>query len=160
MHDGTDPAPTRHAGRLLILDSDDRVLLFSCTDPSRPADGSWWFTPGGGAELDETAEDAARREAFEETGLEIGDLGPRVHERRASFDFEGLHYEQDDVFFLVRVERHDVDDSAWTEDERRVVTGHHWWSEAELAGTEEVIYPLGLLELLHELGAFGPTASS
>jgi 8-oxo-dGTP pyrophosphatase MutT (NUDIX family) len=151
----TEPPATRRAGRVLVVDRRGRILLLSCTDPARPEDGSWWFTPGGGADPGEGVEEAARREAFEETGLVVGALGAPVLTRRASFDFEGLHYEQDEAFFLVRVDEHELDDRSWTEDERRVLTGHRWWSEAELEATSELIYPLGLLELLREAGVYG-----
>jgi len=50
----------------------DEVLLIRRGQP--PALGAWSL-PGGGQELGETAEAAARRELFEETGLEIGTLG-------------------------------------------------------------------------------------
>lgn len=144
----------RRAGRLLLVDSARRVLLFCCSDPARPEEGSWWFTPGGGVEGDESVEDAARREALEETGLAVADLGLAVHRRHASFDFAGVHYEQDDEFFLVRVDRLEVDDRAWTDEERRVLTGHRWWTEEELATTTDTVYPAGLLELLVSVGAF------
>ena len=156
MEGASDPVLTRRAGRVLIIDNRNRVLLFSCTDPTRPEAGSWWFTPGGGVEGDENVEDAARREALEETGLIVDDLGPVRYRRHASFDFEDVHYEQEDVFFLVRVARHELDTARWTDDEKRVMTGHRWWSEAELATTDDVIYPLGLNELLVEIGAFDP----
>ena len=49
----------------------DAVLLVRRGNP--PNAGSWSL-PGGGQELGETAEEAARRELEEETGLTAGDL--------------------------------------------------------------------------------------
>jgi 8-oxo-dGTP pyrophosphatase MutT (NUDIX family) len=51
--------------RAILVDGDDRVLLLRHT--YMPG----WHFPGGGVEPGETAEDAARREAEEETGLRI-----------------------------------------------------------------------------------------
>ena len=52
---------------VVIVNTDDRILL------QRRADGSWGL-PGGLMELGESLEDAARREALEETGLVVGEL--------------------------------------------------------------------------------------
>ncbi|SIR15998.1 MULTISPECIES: NUDIX hydrolase [Acidiphilium] len=49
----------------------EAVLLVRRGQP--PAQGAWSL-PGGGQELGETAEAAARRELFEETGLTVGAL--------------------------------------------------------------------------------------
>ncbi|HXQ18865.1 MAG TPA: NUDIX domain-containing protein [Acidimicrobiales bacterium] len=150
---GTGPA-ARRAARLLVVNAEGRVLLFSGSDPSAPHLGRWWFTPGGGLEGDEDEAAAGRRELFEETGLEARDLGPVVHRQHASFDLDGRHFEQDEVFFAVRVDRSEVDESRRTEFERRFVHGHRWWSEPELASTTEVVFPAGLLSVLRRAGVF------
>jgi 8-oxo-dGTP pyrophosphatase MutT (NUDIX family) len=61
----------RTAGRIALLDSDDRVLLSNDAWGGR----SWWCTPGGGIEADESVEAAALREVHEETGFDDVVLG-------------------------------------------------------------------------------------
>lgn len=55
---------------VIVLDSIGRILLQKRT--SSPIE--LWGLPGGLMELGEAAEDTARREVFEETGLTIGTL--------------------------------------------------------------------------------------
>ncbi|MHB8816950.1 MAG: NUDIX domain-containing protein [Steroidobacteraceae bacterium] len=62
------PAPARAAGVLFVNPAGEALLL-------RRTDGEGWAFPGGGIEDGETAEQAARREVEEETGLKYdGDL--------------------------------------------------------------------------------------
>lgn len=81
-------AERRKVSRLVLLDPDDRVLLMHGFEPEDPA-STWWFTPGGGLEGDETREQAALRELAEETGIREVELGPLLWKRMCSFPFDG-----------------------------------------------------------------------
>ena len=53
---------------VLVLDTQNRLLMMKRSDSGN------WGVPGGAMELGETTEEAARRELFEETGLEVDEL--------------------------------------------------------------------------------------
>jgi 8-oxo-dGTP pyrophosphatase MutT (NUDIX family) len=140
----------RQAARVLLVDAEDRVLLLAGRDPDDASAGTWWFTPGGGLDPGETQLQAAVRELAEETGLRARpeDLGEPVHERVARFAFGGLAYRQSEVFYLLRVDAHEVDTAGFTEVERAAVTGHRWWPRPELVTTQDTVYPRDLDEVL------------
>jgi 8-oxo-dGTP pyrophosphatase MutT (NUDIX family) len=141
----------RLAARVFLVDREGSVLLLRGRDPNRPEAGWWWLTPGGGIDDGETAEAAARREVREETGLVIDDVGEVVFRRAVRFDFEGLRYHQREQFFCVRCDRFVIDRSEWTDVERRSMAEHRWWTYAELAATDETVYPEQVAEILREL---------
>jgi 8-oxo-dGTP pyrophosphatase MutT (NUDIX family) len=140
----------RRAARVLLVDAADRVLLLRGTDPADPSLGEWWFTPGGGLDEGEQPAQAACRELAEETGLVLsaGQLGPVVHERVAHFTFSGTTYRQAEVFYLARIDRHEVDTAGWTPLEVASVLEHRWWPRTDLAGTAERVYPVDLVAVL------------
>jgi 8-oxo-dGTP pyrophosphatase MutT (NUDIX family) len=151
------PGATRRlAARVLLLDHDDRLLLFRGFDPARRDAGTWLFTPGGGLEDGETLEDAALRELAEETGLRDVELGACVWCRTAFFSFDGTDYEQREWFFLVRAGSADVDTGGHTDVEKRSLLGHGWWTVDELRNSDELVYPAHLAELLGRLLREGP----
>ncbi|MBN1451224.1 MAG: NUDIX hydrolase [Anaerolineales bacterium] len=53
---------------ILIVDDHNRLLLM------KRSDSGCWDPPGGGTEPGEIVENAARREALEETGLQVGEM--------------------------------------------------------------------------------------
>jgi 8-oxo-dGTP pyrophosphatase MutT (NUDIX family) len=53
---------------ILVVDEQNRLLLM------KRSDSGCWGPPGGAVEPGEVVEDAARREAFEETGLQVGGM--------------------------------------------------------------------------------------
>jgi 8-oxo-dGTP pyrophosphatase MutT (NUDIX family) len=65
---------------VLVLDEEDRLLMM------KRSDIGCWGIPGGSMEPGEIAEEAAKREAFEETNLEVKEMslfgvfsGPELH---------------------------------------------------------------------------------
>jgi ADP-ribose pyrophosphatase YjhB (NUDIX family) len=76
----------------IIVLKGEEVLLIK---RGRPPAQNQWSLPGGGQELGETAEAAARRELLEETGLEVGkltliDVVDSIH--RDELGFVQYHY--------------------------------------------------------------------
>lgn len=145
----------RRVARVVLLDPDDRVLLLHGHEPDDPAD-TWWFTPGGGLEGDETREEAARRELAEETGITDIELGPLLWTRICSFPFDGRRWDQDEWYFLARTTQTATAPQGLTDLELRSVAGLRWWTSAELLATRETVYPTRLAELLRTLLDEGP----
>ncbi|MEU5403097.1 NUDIX hydrolase [Streptomyces sp. NPDC005963] len=145
----------RKVARVVLLDPQDRILLMHGREPDDPSD-SWWFTPGGGLEGDETREEAALRELAEETGITDVQWGPQLWQRYCSFPFDGRQWDQDEWYFLARTAQTVTGPRALTALEQRSVAGLRWWTSAELSSTRETVYPTKLAELLRTLLAEGP----
>jgi 8-oxo-dGTP diphosphatase len=139
------PRAPRPAARILLVDRDDRVLMFRFTPADRPP---LWCTPGGKVDEGETFEDAARRELWEETGLRL-DCGPQVARRQVQFvTFEGQAVDADERYFRIDLDVCDIVAGALTELEQQVLDSWRWFTRAELADWPELIYPADLDRLL------------
>jgi 8-oxo-dGTP pyrophosphatase MutT (NUDIX family) len=141
----------RLGGRVLMVNASDRLLLIN----ERLEDGSThWLTPGGGVEDGEHPRDAARREAIEETGIEV-DLAPDaepVLTTRRDWSWAGIEYDQVDHFFLARVpDGLAAAPRGLTAVEQETWLGMRWWSAAELQATSDVLVPAQLGEILARL---------
>ena len=152
------PITTRKAARAVLVDRVGDVLLLCGRDPSDPAATLFWFTPGGGIEPGESAEDAARREAHEEVGAQLGALGPVVWHRTAEFAFDGTAYRQDEVFYVVEVDRFQPRALRPTQLEVRSGMRAAWWPLPELARATAPVHPGHLAELLGDWHQYGPPA--
>lgn len=148
--DGTVPLPQRRAGRVIVLDPDNRVLLFRYDDA--PPNGRHWCTPGGGLNDGEDYPAGALRELAEETGWTDVLLGPEVHERTLTMEYAGVMVRQHERFFLARIgaARRGLGEVAAMHVSDGIAAWR-WWTLAEMDTTGEVIWPPGLAGLIRGL---------
>lgn len=146
------PGQHRETARILLINRRGQVfLLLTHFDPEVGLPPRW-ITPGGGIDTGESPIEAAVRELWEETGLAVSQeaLGEKLAEISGRWDWgDGLnHHTYVDHFYKLFVEDFELDDSGWTDDERRDVLEYRWWDIAELTATQESIGPHGLAELI------------
>ncbi|WP_165975500.1 NUDIX hydrolase [Actinomadura rubrisoli] len=142
----------RDTARVVLAGPGDRVLLFRHLLP-RPWAREGWLTPGGGIDPGETPAQALVRELREEIGLSLGtdDLGGAV-----AFD-AGRWWTGDTVFatvnwyFFARTASLGLDFSGQEERERGELLDHRWWRIADLDGSADLVFPVGLAELAARL---------
>ncbi|UFZ04913.1 NUDIX hydrolase [Bradyrhizobium ontarionense] len=146
----------RPSSRLLVIDPDDRLLLFKFVHLAGALTGQqFWATPGGALDPGESYEAAACREMFEETGLRIDDPGPQIARRSVTFTLvDGERVASDERYFLIRVIGADISSTHWTELERAAIAAQRWWTRTELAATSDTVYPEDLADMLTRAGVW------
>lgn len=135
----------RRSARIILLDAENRVWMLRINDPRRPR----WILPGGGVEEGESLEDAARREMWEECGINDAEIGPMVATRKALRQIKGGgHHIACEHYFVVKLKNqaphsanmlpHEVDD----------YTEQAWFTAEDIRASYEQVYPVGLADLL------------
>ncbi len=144
----------RRSARILLTDDRNRLLLFRYAPQNRPA---FWCAPGGECDPGEDFTTAARRELFEETGLDTYP-GPEIARRADDYvTLEDEPITSDERFYRVRVAAFDVDISGQTELERKMQMEPRWFTFAEVREWPEPIFPDTILDLV-ALDTTGETA--
>jgi 8-oxo-dGTP pyrophosphatase MutT (NUDIX family) len=145
--------PRRDTARVVLAGPDDRVLLFRHFLPA-PWAREGWLTPGGAIDPGETPAQAASRELAEETGhrFPAAVIGTAV-----AFDSgrwqaaDGTAVATMNWYFFARATTGHIDLSGQDDSERRNLLDHRWWSAADLRVTRDLVFPVGLADLLQRL---------
>ncbi len=149
----------RPTSRILVLDPQDRLLLFFAmighsVEPQRRPDATgFWALPGGGLEPGETHEAAAVRELHEETGIvALGEMAC-IATRDVTYPWKGRHYRSRERYYFTRVASDRIDASGWQEGDTRWMSQLGWWDLARLEQSPDIIRPPGLLQLARRVQA-------
>ena len=143
----------RQAARVVVLDSDKRVLLIKARDPANPLDRTWWEIPGGGMDPAESSADAAARELREEAGIHSAEIGPVVWTQRVQFTFAGLFFDQDEFIHVAWTDQTELDAPRLEALEALAFQEAKWWTLDEVVKADTDFLPPRLPELLPALVA-------
>lgn len=142
----------RLTARVVLLDAEDRLLLMRGRLPDAPRGPSFWFTVGGGVEPGESVMEAALREVLEETGLTDVELSRTVWYDETILrgpDLVPRLFQQH--YILARTAGGPLSRAGWQALEHDLVDELRWWTLDELAVTPDMVYPVGLAELMPDL---------
>lgn len=141
----------RKSVNILLLNEANELLLMHADDPKTTSTdgvyhGPFWFPVGGQIEGDETFQETALRELYEETGLTPKDieLGPVVWYGAFDLILSGSLQHLNQHFLVAKTKKNTITHANLTQEERAVIKKSAWFSLEKLKNCPEVIFPVDL----------------
>lgn len=142
---------TRTSVRVILVNQNNELLLLKADDPNTTTasghyNGPFWFLVGGQIERNETIEEAALREIFEEAGIEKHhiELGPIVWKGEFDLMMNGVLTRQKQSFIVAKTNVTEISLNYLTKQEKEVIKDFRWFSYKQIDESDELIYPLCL----------------
>lgn len=137
----------RRSARVFLFDEKDRLLLIRFRAMRSDGEFVFWVTAGGEVEPGEPDREAASRELLEELGVRAELVGPVEQHTGGTYEHLGEVVRNYDVFFAARCRAIEARLAGVTEDEIRLMQEARWWTLAEIAETQETMFPKHTAEL-------------
>jgi 2,3-bisphosphoglycerate-dependent phosphoglycerate mutase len=138
----------RKSARALLLNENNLMLWQHCRDDiGRGGQTTFWRPPGGGLEVDESFEQALRRELWEEVGLQDVEIGLHAATVAARVVHCGEPIFEKSQIYLVRVVAPEL--RFETPLERHL--GWRWWSSKEISASSELFLPPEIIGICSEI---------
>ncbi|HET6400922.1 MAG TPA: NUDIX hydrolase [Candidatus Kapabacteria bacterium] len=149
----------RNQARGIVINSRGEMLLVKHADtvpadPNEPERLEYWVAPGGGLEVGETYEEAAIREVFEETGLEVRGECRHIHTLEKLLMFGNELRMMHAQYYLI----HHAEEPSEVRnaDPGEGITDVRWWSYEECLQSNETFIPHGILDIFRDARAEFP----
>jgi 8-oxo-dGTP pyrophosphatase MutT (NUDIX family) len=137
----------------MVFNPAGEVLLILYSVPrDNDGDFTFWITPGGEIEENETPAEAAQREILEEIGLRLDVEGP-LYEEENQFLHQGEMRSNRDFFFRTLCPRSAPLLKGHTADEIAVMKEIRWWSAKQIEASQERIFPADLAARIREFAS-------
>lgn len=145
---------TRHrrVSRIVVIDEEDRVLLFYTATPKLVSPRVRWITPGGGVEDFESHHEGAVRELFEETGIRVESLVGPVHTMHSrALLASGSEQSSYTEFFVLRTTNFEVSRENWLDYEHDEIHDIGWFTRSEIESGSMAVAPAELPLILSKI---------
>ncbi|WP_158706874.1 NUDIX hydrolase [Candidatus Phycorickettsia trachydisci] len=141
--------PIRKTARVVLINDANQCLLIKIKsnnplEQNKLLKEGMWITPGGKIEEGELQEEAARRELYEETGIDQK-VGPLIWFGKHVVNWGGTQTLLEESFFLAKTLSREINTVNLEEGEQEVYKETKWWSLEEIHSTSEYIVPGGLI---------------
>ncbi|NGX28924.1 MAG: RNA pyrophosphohydrolase [Candidatus Anoxychlamydiales bacterium] len=148
----------RNSIRVLLINEKKEILLLLADDPKTTSidgkeRGRFWFVIGGEINYDESTEEAAIREIYEETGLKEDEvkLGPIVWFGEYDLILDGKLTHLKQRFMVAKTKIKEVSLTKLDGWEKKVIQKLAWFSIDDIKNSEDIIYPVGIDEYLVDI---------
>jgi len=139
----------RKTARVLLFNSNNKVLL-QCVSPLEPLKmgvEKIWITPGGKIESNESVQECAERELYEETGIECCEFGSIIWHGSQILRLDGEDTIFEETFIVATTHSDNIPKNG----DDITILEHKWWSLEELLETKEIVFPSNLSALIKKV---------